>query len=41
MIEIRFLVRIRGALTPPPTIDEPVRKIPLEMVVRNLDLAVY
>jgi hypothetical protein len=29
MIEIRFFVRILGALTPPPMIDEPVRKIPL------------
>jgi hypothetical protein len=28
MIEIRFFVRIRGALTPPPTIEEPVKKIP-------------
>lgn len=29
MIEIKFLVRIRGARTPPPTIEEPVMKIPL------------
>jgi hypothetical protein len=29
MIEIRFFVRIRGALTPPPRIEEPVMKIPL------------
>lgn len=27
--EMRFLVRIRGARTPPPTMDEPVIKIPL------------
>lgn len=27
--EIRFLVRIRGARTPPPTMDAPVMKIPL------------
>ena len=26
---MRFLVRIRGALTPPPRMDEPVTKIPL------------
>jgi hypothetical protein len=30
MIEIKFFVRILGALTPPPTIEEPVRNIPLE-----------
>jgi hypothetical protein len=29
MIEIRFFVRIRGARTPPPMIEEPVMKIPL------------
>jgi len=29
IIEIKFFVRIRGALTPPPKIDEPVIKIPL------------
>jgi hypothetical protein len=29
MMEIRFLVRIRGARTPPPRMDEPVMKIPL------------
>lgn len=28
-MEIRFLVRIRGALTPPPRMDEPVMKMPL------------
>ena len=28
--EIKFLVRIRGAFTPPPRIDVPVMKIPLE-----------
>ena len=26
---MRFLVRIRGALTPPPRMDEPVTKMPL------------
>ena len=26
---IRFLVRMRGARTPPPNIDDPVKKIPL------------
>ena len=26
---MRFLVRMRGALTPPPRMDEPVTKIPL------------
>jgi hypothetical protein len=30
MIEIKFLVRILGAFTPPPMMDEPVMKIPLE-----------
>jgi hypothetical protein len=30
MIEMRFLVRMRGALTPPPSMDVPVIKIPLE-----------
>ena len=29
MMEIRFLVRILGALTPPPRMEEPVMKIPL------------
>ena len=28
---MRFLVRIRGARTPPPRIDEPVTKIPLRL----------
>lgn len=32
MIEMRFFVRIRGALTPPPRIDDPVMNIPLETV---------
>ena len=27
---MRFLVRMRGALTPPPRMDAPVTKIPLE-----------
>jgi len=31
MIEIKFLVRMRGALTPPPMIEVPVMKIPLCM----------
>ena len=30
MIETRFFVRIRGALTPPPRIEAPVVKIPLK-----------
>lgn len=30
--EIRFFVRIRGARTPPPRMDEPVMKIPLTSV---------
>lgn len=29
MMEIRFFVLIRGALTPPPRIEDPVMKIPL------------
>jgi hypothetical protein len=29
MMEMRFFVRMRGALTPPPRMDEPVMKIPL------------
>jgi hypothetical protein len=29
MMEIRFLVRMRGALTPPPMMEEPVMKMPL------------
>jgi hypothetical protein len=29
IMEMRFLVRIRGALTPPPRIEVPVIKIPL------------
>ena len=28
-MEIKFLVRIRGALTPPPTMDTPVVQMPL------------
>jgi hypothetical protein len=31
MIETKFLVRILGALTPPPKIDDPVVKIPLNL----------
>lgn len=30
MMEIRFFVRMRGARTPPPMIEEPVMKIPLD-----------
>ncbi|SRR6266536_3712949 len=30
MMEIKFFVRMRGALTPPPRIEEPVMKIPLD-----------
>jgi len=33
MIEIKFFVRMRGALTPPPMIDVPVMKIPLCFVL--------
>lgn len=29
MIETKFLVLIRGALTPPPMIETPVEKIPI------------
>jgi len=29
MMEMRFLVRMRGALTPPPMMEEPVMKMPL------------
>lgn len=32
MIEIKFFVRIRGARTPPPIIEDPVIKIPLKSV---------
>jgi hypothetical protein len=32
MMEIRFLVLIRGALTPPPRIEVPVMKMPLGFV---------
>ena len=31
IMEIRFFVRILGALTPAPRIDEPVMKIPLSV----------
>ena len=31
MMEIKFFVRIRGALTPPPRIDVPVMKMPLDL----------
>jgi hypothetical protein len=30
MYLIKFLVLILGVLTPPPSIDEPVKKIPLQ-----------
>ena len=29
-MEMRFFVRIRGALTPPPKIEDPVMKMPLQ-----------
>lgn len=35
--EIRFLVRIRGARTPPPTMDAPVMKIPLWCKSRTIE----
>jgi len=31
-MEIKFFVRIRGALTPPPRIEDPVMNIPLDVV---------
>jgi hypothetical protein len=31
MMDTRFFVRIRGALTPPPRMEDPVVKMPLEM----------
>jgi hypothetical protein len=34
MIEIKFFVRIRGARTPPPIIEDPVIKIPLKICQR-------
>lgn len=33
IMEIKFFVLILGAFTPPPRIDEPVMKIPLEALV--------
>ena len=33
IIDIKFFVLIRGALTPPPRIEEPVMKIPLCRIV--------
>lgn len=35
MIETKFLVRIRGALTPPPKIDTPVVNIPLKSLLED------
>jgi hypothetical protein len=35
--EIRFFVRMRAALTPPPSTDVPVTKIPLESKLEQLD----
>jgi hypothetical protein len=32
MIEIRFFVRMRGAFTPPPRMEEPVMNMPLRAV---------
>ena len=36
MILIKFLVLIRGALTPPPSIEAPVTKIPLHEMSTNM-----
>jgi len=30
MMEIKFFVRMRGALTPPPIIEDPVMRMPLD-----------
>jgi hypothetical protein len=38
MMEIKFFVRIRGALTPPPRMDTPVVQIPLSSRVREVPL---
>lgn len=35
MMEMRFLVRMRGARTPPPTIEDPVMKMPLQTKLRE------
>lgn len=40
-MEIKFFVRILGALTPPPTIDEPVRKIPLKTALLAIQASSY
>jgi hypothetical protein len=37
MMEIRFLVRMRGALTPPPRMEVPVMKMPLRLVLALMD----
>jgi hypothetical protein len=38
MMEIRFFVRMRGARTPPPIIEEPVIKIPLVFLSENIGM---
>lgn len=40
MIEIRFLVLIRGALTPAPRIDEPVMKMPQAAPTTENEIAI-
>lgn len=35
-MEIRFFVRMRGARTPPPIIEEPVMKIPLGLYQKRV-----
>lgn len=39
--EIKFLVRIRGARTPPPKIEAPVMKIPLKQVWLQLSMVPF
>ena len=39
MIETKFFVRIRGAFTPPPTIDEPVVKMPTAAPITDKEIA--
>ena len=41
MIEMRFLVRIRGALTPPPRMDVPVMKMPLDDYVVSIGVDMF
>jgi len=40
MMEIKFFVRILGALTPPPRIEAPVMKIPLLCLSQYADLSI-